>query len=93
MDGPKDNLPKRLIGRYISFLLKTTQSKVTSGPFVNVKKTLLSKILAVSVHESKRVSCCTQLLLQALVSMLTSVMSGRLITSDSCLNMFDVSYF
>ena len=30
------------------------------------KRTLPTKILAVSVHESKSVSCCTQLSLQAL---------------------------
>ena len=63
LNKPKseDNWPIRLFGRHYSFLLKTTQSKVTSGPFVNVKKTLLSKILAVSVHESKQVSWASQL--------------------------------
>jgi hypothetical protein len=59
-------MSKKLIDWYISFFLKTTQFKVIIWSHYYWKKKLFSKILAVSIHESKAVSYCTQLLLQAL---------------------------
>ena len=50
----------------IKSLIKTTQFKALIWSFYYWKRILFCEILAVNAHESKPVSCCTQLLLQAL---------------------------
>ena len=57
----------KLNGQYFSFFLNYTIQSHNLVLLLMKKRTLLSKILAVSVLESKRVSCFTQLSLQALV--------------------------
>ena len=63
LNKPKseDNLPVKLNGQYIWFFLKYTIWSHNLVLLLLKKRTLLSKIPAVSVHESKRVSCCSKL--------------------------------